>query len=182
MSSASFNKILVVNPFGIGDAIFSLYLVEALKHRLPQAQIGFLGNERTLGLLRMDCSIDVCHEFNREEFRALRRRSPGAFISKLVRFAGEIKKERYGAMFDLSLGREFAFMAGCVGIGKRIGFDFKKRGRWLTRKTKFEGYEKKHVVEWQLDLLRGLGLSVPALPARLPLLISEKAIKEAGEF
>ena len=182
MSRASFNKILVVNPFGIGDAIFSMYLVEALKQCLPQAQIGFLGNERTIGLLRMNRSVDICHEFNRDEFRRLRGQNPAAFISKIFRFGGEIKKERYDAMFDLSLGREFAFMAGCVGIGKRIGFDFKRRGRWLTRKTKFEGYEKKHVVEWQLDLLRSLSLAVPALPARLPLLIPEKAIREAGEF
>ena len=182
MANASFNKILVVNPFGIGDAIFSLYLVEALKRSLPQTQIGFLGNERTVELLRMDNTLDARHEFNRDEFRALRRRDPAAFIFKCLRFAGDIKRERYDAMFDLSLGREFSFVAACLGIGRRIGFDFKRRGRWLTHKTKLEAYEKKHVVDWQLGLLRGLGLDASELPSKLPLAVSEKANKEAAEF
>lgn len=182
VSSASFKKILVVNPFGIGDAIFSLYLVEVIKSRLPQAEIGFLGNERTAPLLRMNRSVDICHEFNRDEFRLLRRNNWAAFVSKILRFAGEIKKERYDTLFDLSLGREFSFVAALLGIHRRIGFDFKKRGRWLTHKTKLEGYEKKHVVDWQLGLLQHLGFETDNVSTRLPFFVSERSKKEARDF
>lgn len=182
MSAASFHKILIVNPFGIGDAIFSLYLVEALKKSLPQTRIGFLGNERTAALLRMDRSVDIVHEFNRDEFRALRRRDPLGFAAKAFRSMGEIKKERYGALFDLSLGREFAFLAAFLGIGRRIGFDFKGRGLWLTHKTRLEGYETKHVVDWQLGLLRAAGLETPQLSSMLPFVIPPEAKKEAADL
>jgi ADP-heptose:LPS heptosyltransferase len=182
VSSASFKKILVVNPFGIGDAIFSMYLVEALKKLLPQAEIGFLGNERTAPLLRMNRSIDVCHEFNRDEFRAFRRRHWGSFAAKILRFTGELKKEHYDVVFDLSLGREFSFVAALLGIPRRIGFDFKKRGRWLTHKTLLQGYEKQHVVDWQLGLLRHLGFEPVSVSARLPFFVSEKSKKETQDF
>ena len=41
------NRILVVNPFGIGDALFSMVLVEAVRKNFPDAVIGFVCNERT---------------------------------------------------------------------------------------------------------------------------------------
>ena len=182
MSAASYNKILIVNPFGIGDAIFSMYLVEALKKNLPQTQIGFLGNERVSGLLRMNRSIDVCHEFNRDEFRALKKRNSAAFLFRLLAFAASVKKERYGAMFDLSLGREFGFAGACLGIRRRIGFNFKRRGLWLTHRTKLEAYEKKHVVEWQAGLLEALNLKAGDIPAKLPLVVSVQAAQEARNF
>ncbi len=182
MSSALFKKILVINPFGIGDVIFSMYLVEAIKKEIPEARIGFLGNERTIDLLRMNRSIDFCYEFNRDEFRSLRVSNFPAFISKALKFIQQIRKERYEAMFDLSLGREFSFVGACLGIRRRMGLDYKNRGRWLTHKIRFEGYEKKHVVDWQLELLQFLNIEPAAVPARLPLFISDKAKKEAEDF
>ncbi len=182
LSSISFKKILLVNPFGIGDAIFSMYLAEAIKRNWPQVEIGFMGNERTIELLRMNRSIDVCHKFNRDEFRGLRFKNPVRFVQKIFNFAGEIKKEHYDLIFDLSLGREFSFAAACIGIRRRIGFDFKNRGRWLTQKTSFAGYEKKHVVDWQLDLLRHLGLEWRPVSSRLPLFVSDTAKKKAFDF
>ena len=66
-------KVLVVNPFGIGDVIFSMTMVEALRLARPDLRIGFLCNERTNGLLRLNASIDRTFVFHRDRFRRLWR-------------------------------------------------------------------------------------------------------------
>ncbi len=182
MPNDFYKKILVVNPFGIGDAIFSMYLVEAIKKEWPEAVIGFLGNERTGVLLGMNRSIDVGHEFNRDEFRSLRQSHFGGFLLKIVELCQKIKKENYDTMFDLSLGREFSFVAACLGIRRRVGFNFNKRGRWLTHRVKLLAYEKKHVVDWQFDLLRLLHVEPARISSKLPLFVSGQAKKNAEEF
>ena len=173
-------KILIVNPFGIGDVLFSMHVVQALKNALPQVRLGFLGNERTIELLKMNRSIDVCHTFNRDELRAFRRRSPGAFLSRILQYVRQIRREHYDVLLDLSLGREFSFVAFCLGIPKRIGFDYRGRGFFLTHKTGFTGYESKHVVDWQLSLLKHLDVKIPSGPFELSLEVSSPAARRAA--
>ena len=173
-------KILVINPFGIGDVIFSMVLVEELKKSLPGARIGFLGNERTVGLLRMNGSIDVCHVFNRDELRALRNKGLQFYVLRLKEYFNELKKERYDTVFDLSLGREFSFAAFLAGIPRRIGFNYKGRGLFLTHRTPFFGYEGKHVVDWQLSLLRHAGIESGAPFVKPTLSVSPGANQKAS--
>ena len=59
-------RILVINPFGIGDAIFSMRLVEALRKAYPDAVIGFLCNERAVDLVRLNTSVNQTFIFHRD--------------------------------------------------------------------------------------------------------------------
>jgi lipopolysaccharide heptosyltransferase II len=45
-----------------------------------------------------------------------------------------------------------------LGIKRRIGFNYKKRARFLTDKIDIDGYHSKHVVEYYLDLLKFIGV------------------------
>jgi ADP-heptose:LPS heptosyltransferase len=175
-------KVLVVNPFGIGDVLFSMELVEALKAAGPRTIVGFMGNERTIELIRMNRHIDVAHEFNRDELRACLKKNLAAYFLRANAYLREIRAQRYDTMLDLSLGREFSFAGLLAGIPRRIGFDHKKRGFFLTHKTAFKSYEGKHVVDWQLSLLRSVGLKPAVVSSRLPLQISAKARQDAADL
>ena len=60
------SRYLVVNPFGIGDVLFSMPLVENLRASDPACRIGFVANERTAGLVRLHRSIDRTFIFDRD--------------------------------------------------------------------------------------------------------------------
>ncbi|MBI4432046.1 MAG: glycosyltransferase family 9 protein [Candidatus Omnitrophica bacterium] len=173
-------RILVVNPFGIGDALFSMQAVEALRQEIPDVFIGFLCNERTADLVRLNTSIDRTFVFNRDQFRGLWRKSPLVFLKELRAFLDLIRRERFDTLLDFSLGRQYSFFAMLIGIPRRIGFDYKGRGTFLTQKTKIEGYEDCPVAQTQLQLLEASGIFAHK-KNRLPIFISEEAREGAAE-
>lgn len=170
-------RILVVNPFGIGDVLFSMTLVEAVKLFAPDTQIGFLCNERTEALVRMNPLIGEVFVFNRDHYRDLWKRGWTPFFRELGHFLGLIRKSHFDAMIDLSLGREYNFIGMCLGIRERIGLDHKGRGIFLTRKKKILGYANEHAADTQLALLELIGIPVQKKPIKVSLTVSSGAKK-----
>src|SRR3989338_3373361 len=109
MKPTSPRSFLVINPFGIGDVIFSMTLVEAIRQAHPEAIIGFLCNESTVDLVRLNTSIDHTFVFHRDLFRQLWKKSPLLFFRKLRALLAMIREHRFDTAFDLSLGREYSF-------------------------------------------------------------------------
>lgn len=181
-------KILIVNPFGIGDVIFSMHLVEAVREAFPDAVIGFVCNERTEDLVRMNRAIDQTFVFNRDFYRCLWKRSPVLFFNTLKGFLSEIRARRFETLVDLSLGREYSFFSMLIGIPKRIGFDFKGRGIFLTQKKRIKGYEGERVADIQLGLLDFLGIHSENISKKISLVATDSArqdaerILRAGDF
>lgn len=132
-------KILIMHPFGIGDVIFSF----PLAHGLKQAgyDIDYLCNERTVEFIRSNPDVTSCMTFNRDAIRKLRKEHPLKWIRELYSWVRRIRSGNYEAVIDLSMGREYAFFALLAGVRKRIGFDYKKRGRFLTDKFVIEGFD-----------------------------------------
>ncbi|OGW83986.1 MAG: hypothetical protein A3C47_01245 [Omnitrophica bacterium RIFCSPHIGHO2_02_FULL_51_18] len=174
-------RVLVVNPFGIGDALFTMVLVEAIRSRYPECFIGFLCNERTVELVRMDASIDRTFVFNRDRFRKLWNKHPFLFYWKLKALLRVIRESNFDTLFDLSLGREYSFFGWWVGIRKRIGLDYRGRGLFLTHKLKIAGYENKPVADYQLELLRLAGETRPEAVPRPDFRVPEE-VKAALEI
>lgn len=152
-------KILIVHPFGIGDVIFSFPLIEVLKKH--NHTIDFVCNERTAQLIRMNPSVTSAHIFNRDAFRAHFKQSFIKGVQSLIDFLKPIRQQKYDALIDLSLGREYGFWAMMVGIPKRMGLNYKKRGLFLTHHERLECYENKPVARYYLELLKYLDLSIP---------------------
>lgn len=175
-------RVLIVNPFGVGDVIFTMPLVEALRREKPRAFIGFVCNERTVDLVRMNTAIDKTYVFNRERYRKLWKKHPFLFYRKLKAFLDLLKAERFQRVMDLSLGREYGFFAMIAGILERVGFDYKGRGTFLTRKIKLEGYIDKPVAEIQLALLSLISMKVPAEPLRLSLKVPPATVTGVAVF
>ncbi len=147
-------RVLIINPFGVGDCLFASPLIANLKEAYPQAKITYIANARTKDFLQQDPNIERVIVYERDAFVTVSRKGPLAVLNHWLNFINEIKKTRAQVVFDLSLNRMFGAISWIAGIPKRIGYDYKGRGVFLTDRIDLKGYENKHVVEFYLDLLR----------------------------
>ena len=150
---------LIINPFGIGDVLFSLPLIKSLKENFPDSKLFYLCNQRAYPLLENNSLITKVFIYERDEFEAIKKISKFSWIKKILGFVSQIKKEKIDVTIDLSLNSQFGFFSWLAGIRARIGYDYKNRGRFLTKKISFPGYQKKHVIEYYLELLKLIGVS-----------------------
>ena len=152
-------RVLIVNPFGIGDVIFTTPIIRAIKNTSRDTFVGYLCNKRTKPVLDRNPYINTTFEYEKDDYRALWKESKIKCLKTFFDFLGEIKRNNFDLVIDLSLAKHYAFLAWFLGIKKRVGFNYKKRGRYLTHKVKLKSYEKKHVVEYYLDLLKLLNIT-----------------------
>jgi heptosyltransferase-2 len=149
-------RILIVNPFGIGDVLFSTPLISNLKVALPESYIGYICNIRAKDALLGNPQIDDIFVFEKDEYRRLWKQSKFRCVRKFVLFFRQIKRRRFALAIDLSLGQKFCPFLWLSGIKMRIGYNYRSRGRFLTHKIDIAGYENKPIVDYYLDLLKFL--------------------------
>lgn len=157
-------RILVGNPFGIGDVLFSLPLVRALRRAFPGGFLGFLCNGRTEELVAGWPELNWHRRFEKDEFRRVWARSRRQGMQMLLGLVDEVRRERFDLFLDLSLGWHYGLAAALAGIRRRVGFDFRRRGRFLTRRMPLTGFDQQPVPEYYLDLLPLAGISRAAPP------------------
>ena len=157
-------RVLIANPYGIGDVLFSLPLLHALRKSDPEGFVGYLSNGRTAEMVERCFPVDWHTSFEKDEFRALWKRSPARGTGMLLRLIRSIQRQRFDALIDLSLGWHYSFGGALAGIPKRAGFNFKNRGRFLTDRLEISGFHSQPVPQYYLDLLPLLGVTAPEMP------------------
>ncbi len=150
--------ILVINPFGIGDVLFSTPLLRTIRAAFPKARIGYLGNRRTEPILRANRQIDELFIYEKDELTQGWRSSKRRGLQAVLALLGQVRRAHFDLAIDLSLGSRYSLVMMLIGIPRRIGFDYRRRGRFLTSRLPLEGYEGKHVVEFYDDLTQFIGL------------------------
>lgn len=170
-------RILIANPFGIGDVLFTLPLLQAIRSQKPSAFIGYLCNRRTDELTALFPELDGHRPF---ELRAAWRRSKKEGLEQVRDSIRWAREGNFEILLDLSLGWHTGFVAWAAGIPQRIGFDYRGRGRFLTQRIPLEGFHRGPIPEEYLDLLPKLGLQRPARPG-LRLNLSSQAAALAEE-
>lgn len=151
-------KVLVINPFGIGDVLFTTPVIRAIKDSYPDTIIGYWCNERVKDILKNNSNIDKVFALSRGDIKKIYSRSRLEGILKGIELYKSIRKERFDVSFDFSLDHRYGFISKLAGIKKRIGFNYKRRGWLLTDKVTICGYTQKHVVEYYLELLEFIGI------------------------
>lgn len=151
-------RILVINPFGIGDVLFTTPVISAIKDNYPDSFIGYWCNERVKEILQNNPSIDIIFALSRGDIKKLYRKSKCKGIISSLSLYHKIKKEKFSVSLDFSLDHRYSLLSKLWGIKRRVGFNYKDRGRFLTDKIDIEGYSEKHAVEYYLDLLKFLNL------------------------
>jgi len=168
----TYKKILIINIFGIGDVLFTTPMVRNIKEHLPDSFVGYMCNKRALAVLETNPLIDKFHVYEKDEWRDIFRESKIHGMREAHRFFLEIARTRYDLVIDLSLNEMMDALTFLAGIRQRIGFNYKARGRFLTTKIPINGFEKKHVVEHYLDLIKKAGF--PATHKKMEVFILDE--------
>ena len=153
-------RFLVCNPYGIGDVLFSTPLLRALKAHFPDCVIGYLCNRRTEEILVTHPLIERLFVYEKDELRGQWRKTKWGATRTLWTLGKAIRKERFDTLLDLSLAPEFSLCLGWIGIPRRIGLEYKGRGRFLTDRIFLPGFDDKPVAEYYLELLQAVGVDV----------------------
>ncbi len=151
-------KFLIVNPFGIGDVLFTTPVIRVIKDSEPYSIIGYWCNERVKDILKDNPNIDKIFALSRGDIKKVYHKSRWQGIYKFLNLLYKIKKEKFDIVLDFSLDHRYSLIAKITGVKRRIGFNYKNRGRFLTDKIDLDGYSNKHVVEYYLDLLKPIGI------------------------
>ncbi len=165
--ASSPKRVLVINIFGIGDVLFTTPLLAALKEQVPDIYIGYVCNKRALGVLANNPRIDKIFLYEKDELRALFRKSKREWGRTVLAELTAVKKEKFDAVIDLSLNWRFSFWAWVLGIRERVGYNYKNRSPYLNVKFPLNGFEDKHVVEYYGELIRHWGLRKPDGPTEV---------------
>ncbi|MDP8263092.1 MAG: glycosyltransferase family 9 protein [Candidatus Ancaeobacter aquaticus] len=174
-------NVLVINPFGIGDVLFTTPLLARLRSLLPNgAKITFLCNRRAEPILESNDAINKVVVFEKDEYRKLWKESKIRFCKVFASFVYHIYNQKFDAVFDISLGRQYSFWCMLLKIPMRVGFNYRNRGRFLTHKINIGGFTEKPIPEYYLDLLRLFNVTVNAASLSFPL--KEEVLRQADIF
>ena len=153
-------KFLIINPFGIGDVLFTTPVIKAIKEHYPSSFIGYWSNLRVKPILESNPQINKIFALSRGDLKNIYQESFFRGAWSAIKLAWEIKKERFDICLDFSLDHRYSLFAKIMGIGKRVGFNYKGRGRFLSNRVDIDGYHDQHVVEYYLELLKFLDIPV----------------------
>ncbi|MFA6321087.1 MAG: glycosyltransferase family 9 protein [Candidatus Omnitrophota bacterium] len=158
------NNILIMNPFGIGDVIFSTPLIDILRKRFPDSFIAYVCNKRSSELLNTNPNLNKIFIYEKDDYRIIWERSRLEYCRKLFQDMLGLKKFKFNIFIDLSMAYQYSLLAKVVGIKKRIGFNYRNRGRFLTDKINIKGFDEKHVIECYLAILTLLDIDIKKYP------------------
>ena len=167
-------RILIVNPFGIGDVLFTTPLIRAMREAFPNSRLAYLCNRRTEPILRQNPHLNELFIYEKDELVRLWRQSWWRGARAYLGFLAGIRRARFDLMIDLSLGERYAFFLALLGIPRRVGFDYRSRGRFLTARLPIEGYHDVHVVEYYRTLLQFLGITLAEASLELPVSMEDE--------
>ncbi len=177
-------RVLLINPFGLGDVLFTTPVVTNLKRLDADVRIGYVCNRRVAPLLRRYPEIEQIFVYERDELVPHPGQTRWQCWQKIRGLIRDIRSQSYETALDFSLNTMIGAVTWLAGIPERVGFDYKGRGRFLTRRFPLpNGYQEKPVSLYYMDLLRSLGLSVvesgPVLPlSKEDLAWAERFFKE----
>ncbi|MBI2166827.1 MAG: lipopolysaccharide heptosyltransferase II [Candidatus Omnitrophica bacterium] len=144
-------KILVFTKNWLGDVLFEVPALQALRENFPGARITALAPGRCREILEAVPFLDEVREFDERE-------GERSLFAKL-RFIAWLRREKFDRVFLFHRSFTRAFLAALGGIPERVGFATPKRRRVLTRAVETPS-KPLHQVDYFLYLLKWAGLRV----------------------
>jgi len=153
------SKFLIINPFGIGDVLFTTPVIRAIKAADPSHRVSYWCNGRVGELFARDPDVDHVFGFSRGDLKRASERSFFTAAWRLFLLLVRLRREKFDVSLDFSLDHRYSLVAAVLGIKKRIGFDYKGRGKFLTGRIEMTSYHDSHMVEYYLSLLNLAGIT-----------------------
>jgi len=161
-----FKRILIARTDRIGDVILSTPVIKAMRQAYPHAYIAMLVSPYTKDIVEGNPYLDEVLVLDKD----VRHKSWLGFL----KFSFLLRRKRFDLAIILHPASRVHLLAFSAGIRRRIGYDY-KLGFLLTdrlRHTKQLG--QRHEAEYNLDLLKILGIEAKDKNLFIPL-------KEAAE-
>ncbi len=143
-------KILIIQPSRIGDVVFSLPTVAAIKKEFPNAWLGYFVDERCAPIVEGSADIDEVIVFDRTKLSL-------GYIAKIYRYLHEKKID---LSIDLHGLFKSAFMVVLAGARFKLASASTNGMRelsWLFSKEIKPEREESHCVERHLEVAKYLG-------------------------
>ena len=158
----------------MGDVVFTLPAVGAVKKAFPQARISYLIYKEFAPLLEGFPHIDHVIELDRSRFRGLR---PGSIVPATFALLGRLRRPRFDLTVDFQGFGETGLLSWWTRAANRWGGVYRPRRGWPYTRAIQRGANL-HAVDYQLDLLeRAGGISHRGMGDRFQ--VPETAMEEA---
>ncbi|MDR3281571.1 MAG: DUF374 domain-containing protein [Endomicrobium sp.] len=167
-------KILIVQPSRIGDIVFSLPVLVAIKKKYPNSRISWIVDERCAGILENNPNLENIFVWNRKKFS--------------FKYYKNLSCNLKGQKFDLSI--DLHGLAKSAMLVKIAGAKFKiassstngmREFSWMFSKEIKSTNNKWHCVERHLEVAKFLDCSYDIRDVSYPIAIPEKVFKDVLE-
>ncbi len=152
-------RILIVQPYGIGDLLFITPVLRALRLIPTVEVVDLLLGSRTAEVVQANPHINEIFVIDKDRYH---RQSWKENWRDQFALGQRLRRKHYDLMLDYSLRGENAFWGEFfLGIPDRAGFDYKNRGFFHNIKLEIpEGFLGRHVVDFCCDLAEKAGVLV----------------------
>ncbi len=152
-------RVLVVQPYGIGDLLFITPVLRALRLIPTVERVDILIGSRTRAVIQANPHVDDVYVIDKDKMHQNSSRENFSFLKEL---GTSLKKHRYDLLLDYSIRGEYAFWSRFfLGVPKRAGYAYKKRAFFHNIRVPIpEGFYGKHVVDFACDLAEKAGVPV----------------------
>ncbi len=164
----SVKRILIVKLGAVGDCVHTLFALDALRNKFPDAVIGWAVEEKSYNVISWHLKLDRVH---------LVRRKEGIFT--WLKDAESVADFGYDLAIDFSNLFKSGWVALRSGAKIRIGFSRKREGNFLFTNKRIKT-SKKHMMERYFGLLRPLGIK--EIPDPKGIFVSYKQRNYIDEF
>ena len=156
---SSIRRVLIVQPYGIGDLLFVTPVLRALRLQPTVEKVDLLLGSRTEAVVRSNPHVDEIFTVDKDLFH---RQGRMQTMRDLLALGGRLRKNRYDLMLDYSLRSEYAFFGKfLLGIPRRAGFGYKQRGWFHSVRFPLPGgFRGRHVTNTFCDLAEAAGIPV----------------------
>jgi heptosyltransferase II len=170
----SIRNILTISTTGIGNLILYTPVLRALRRDFPESHIALLVASTTAAKL-----LEGCKEI--DEIIIINKNKKDIFY--WLKIFKHIKKTRFDLVITSFLDKSFkvVFFSWLTGARYRIGYKNKEYGWLYSHQVPIT--EKKHEIEYNLDLVRAIGLIVRRANEKVPFIYTTPLEEElANDF
>ena len=152
-------RVLIVQPYGIGDLLFLTPVLRALRLCPTVETVDLLLGSRTEAVVRSNPHIDKIYTIDKDRFHRQKKWDAWRETFELGR---ELAGRHYDLLLDYSLRGEYAFFSQFfLGIRRRAGFSYKNRGFFHNIRLPLpDGFAGRHVADYVCDLAEAAGIRV----------------------
>ena len=169
-------SILLVRLKSMGDVLFTLPAVYALRAQLPQAQIGFLVSKEYAPLLEGFKEVNAIFQLDRDKFKGLH---PLKVAAETIGLVHQLRRARADLAIDFQGYGETALLTWASGAPQRWGTIYRPGRRWAYTRAVPRNLDI-HPAADCLELLKQNGIELAA--PKNQFLLPGKAEAEAEAF